>query len=107
MSKRSMLKSFLSLAKAWPICLVNAAIAYFIIVGLLFFLAPDIAEFIVNGALTAKLVLTLVVAFVFLNMLLVLTYAASLFIVKHENVVEGLRRKGGKLVKGFAFLSIS
>ncbi|MBO3809292.1 MAG: hypothetical protein FGF50_06825, partial [Candidatus Brockarchaeota archaeon] len=107
MSRRNLLSGFLNLARAWPLCLVNAAIAYFTIVGLLFLLAPDIAEFNVNGILTAKLVLTLTIVSVFLNVLLTLTYAASLFIVKHENVVEGLRRNCGKLVKGFAFLSIS
>ena len=33
MSRLNMLKGFLSLTRAWSICLVNAAIAYFAIAG--------------------------------------------------------------------------
>jgi hypothetical protein len=62
---------------------------------------------IVNGAPTVRLILTMVGVFLFLNMLLTLTYAASLFIIRRESVAEGLRRSSRKLVKGFAFLSIS
>ncbi|MEM3390574.1 MAG: hypothetical protein QW491_14395, partial [Thermoproteota archaeon] len=97
MSKHNRLSGFLNLAKAWPICLVNAATAYFTIVGLLLLLTPDIAELIVNGVPTVRLILTTAVAFVFLNMLLVLTYAASLFTVKRESMMDGLRRNGGRL----------
>ncbi|MEM3388158.1 MAG: hypothetical protein QXI42_06000 [Thermoproteota archaeon] len=107
MSRRSMLKSFMSLAKAWPVCLASAAIAYFTITGMLLLLAPDIAELIVNGVLTTKLVLTVTIAFFFLNMLLILTYASSLFIIKSENIIDGFRRNGRRLVKGFLLLSIS
>ncbi|MBO3810256.1 MAG: CvpA family protein, partial [Candidatus Brockarchaeota archaeon] len=106
MSRRSMLGGFLNLAKAWPICLASAAVAYLTIAGLLFPLAPDIAELIVNGVLTAKLVLTLVIAFLFLNLLLVLTYASSLLIIKRESIIDGLRKNMEKLIKGFLFLSL-
>ncbi|MBO3755031.1 MAG: hypothetical protein FGF53_09200, partial [Candidatus Brockarchaeota archaeon] len=107
MSKRVKLKGFLGLARAWPICLVNAAIAYLTIAGLLFLLAPDIAERVVHGVLTARLALAIAIAFIFLNLLLVLTYAASLFIVKREGITEGFRRNCGKLVKGFLLFFIS
>ncbi|MEM3470391.1 MAG: hypothetical protein QXZ36_06570, partial [Thermoproteota archaeon] len=106
MSRHSMLKIFLNLARAWPICLVNAAIAYFTIAGLLFLLTPDIAELIINGIPTIRLILTMVIAFIFLNMLLVLTYAASLFIIKRESIIGGFRRNCVKLIKGFALFSI-
>ncbi|MEM3647620.1 MAG: hypothetical protein QW506_00480 [Thermoproteota archaeon] len=97
----------MNLARAWPICLVNAAIAYFTITGLLFLLAPDIAELIINRVPTARLVLATVIVFVFLSILLVLTYAASLFIVKRESIIDGFKGNGVKLVKGFLFLSTS
>jgi len=101
------LRALVGLVKAWPICLASTAVAYFAITGLLLFLAPDIAMLIVSGIPTVKLVLTMVVAFLLLNMLLASTYAASLFVIRHESIMEGLRRNGRKLVKGFAFLSIS
>ena len=101
------LRALIGLVKAWPICLASTAVAYFAITGLLLFLAPDIAMLIVSGIPTVKLVLTMVVAFLLLNMLLASTYAASLFVIRHESIMEGLRRNGRKLVKGFAFLSIS
>lgn len=50
MTRRNLLGGFLSLAKAWPLCLASAMIAYFTVVGMLLLLSPDIAEFIVNGA---------------------------------------------------------
>jgi hypothetical protein len=101
------LRALVSLAKTWPICLASAAVAYLAITGLLLFLAPDIAALIVNNVLTARLVITALTVFLLLNMLLALTYAASLFIIRHEGIMEGLRRNGRKLVKGFAFLSVS
>ncbi|MEM2057741.1 MAG: hypothetical protein QXO76_05785, partial [Thermoproteota archaeon] len=107
MSKRSMLKGFLNLARAWPICLVNAAAAYFTITGLLLLLSSDVAELIVNRVPTIRLILTTAIAFLFLNVLLVLTYASSLFIIKRESITDGLRRNGKRLFKGFLLLSIS
>jgi hypothetical protein len=44
MSKRSRLRILIDLARAWPICLASAAIAYFTVTGLLLLLAPDIAD---------------------------------------------------------------
>ncbi|MEM2100591.1 MAG: hypothetical protein QXP45_04580, partial [Thermoproteota archaeon] len=107
MSKHNRPKGFLNLARAWPICLVNAAIAYLTIAGLLLLLTPDIAELIVNRVLTIRLTLTMAIAFVFFNMLLILTYAASLFIIRHESITDGLRRNRKRLVKGFFLLSLS
>jgi hypothetical protein len=49
MSKRSRLRALVDLARAWPLCLASAAIAYFAVTSLLLLLAPDIAELIVNG----------------------------------------------------------
>ncbi|MBO3810189.1 MAG: hypothetical protein FGF50_11445 [Candidatus Brockarchaeota archaeon] len=107
MSRRSMLNGFLSLARAWPVCLFSATIAYLTIASMSLFLASDIAELIVNGVLTFRLVLTTVVVFILLNVLLALTYAISLFIVKHEGIAEGLRKGGKRLIKGFLLLSFS
>jgi hypothetical protein len=106
MSKQR-LRAFIDLAKAWPICLASAATAYFTITGLLLLLAPDIATLIINGVPTVKLVIAGVGVLLFLNMLLVLTYAASLLIIRHENIVEGLKKSGSKLMKGFILLSIT
>ncbi|MEM3956777.1 MAG: hypothetical protein QXO47_00995 [Thermoproteota archaeon] len=107
MSKHNRPKGFLNLARAWPICLVNATIAYLTIAGLLLLLTPDIAELIVNRVLTIRLTLTMAIAFVFFNMLLILTYAASLFIIRHESITDGLRSNRKRLVKGFLLLSLS
>jgi transcription elongation GreA/GreB family factor len=103
----SRLRALVSLAKTWPICLASATVAYLAITGLLLFLASDIAALIVNNVLTARLVITALTVFLLLNMLLALTYAASLFIIRHEGIAEGLRRNSRKLVKGFILLSIS
>ncbi|MEM3660619.1 MAG: hypothetical protein QXU11_09445 [Thermoproteota archaeon] len=107
MSKHNRLSVFLSPARTWPICLVNAAIAYFTIAGLLLLLAPDIAELTVNRVPTIRLILSTAIAFLFHNMLLVLTYAASLFIVKRESIIDGFRRNSVTLIKGFALFSTS
>ncbi|MEM3079040.1 MAG: hypothetical protein QXF21_01825, partial [Thermoproteota archaeon] len=102
----SRLRAFLNLASAWPLCLVNAAIAYLTVAGLLLILSPDIAWLIVNRVPTSRLILTMATVFLFLNMLLVLTHATSLFIVKRESIMDGLRRNGKRLIKGFALLSL-
>ncbi|MEM3660643.1 MAG: hypothetical protein QXU11_09570, partial [Thermoproteota archaeon] len=107
MSKHNRPKGFLNLARAWPICLVNAAAAYFTITGLLLLLSSDVAELIVNRVPTIRLILAIVITFVFLNVLLVLTYASSLFIIKRESITDGLRRNGKRLFKDFLLLSIS
>ncbi|MEM3958595.1 MAG: hypothetical protein QXO47_10400, partial [Thermoproteota archaeon] len=107
MSKRNTLTVHLSLARTWSVCLVNAAVAYLTITGVLLILAPDIAGLIVNGFLSARLVLSVVVVTLFLNMLLTLACAETLFITRRENIVKGLKRNRGRIVKGFLLLSAS
>jgi len=107
MSKRSRLRILIDFARAWPLCLASAAIAYLTVTSLLLNLAPDIAELIVNGAPTVRLILTMVAVFLFLNLLLTLTCAASLFIIRRESVAEGFRRNIRMLAKGFSFLLLS
>ncbi|MEM2930768.1 MAG: hypothetical protein QW797_07935, partial [Thermoproteota archaeon] len=101
MSERSMLSGFLNLAKTWPLCLASATIAYFTVTGLLFLLAPDVAGLIVTGVPAVRLVLSMIIVFLLLNMLLVLTYSASLLIIRREKVVEGLKKNASRLLKGF------
>ncbi|MGB9718947.1 MAG: hypothetical protein ACPL4E_11050, partial [Thermoproteota archaeon] len=103
---RSRLNAFLTLARAWPVCLTSATVAYLTLAGLLLFLAPDIALLIVNGVPTLRLVLAGAGAFLLLNMLLALTYAASLFAIRRENIMGGLRKNSKKLMKGFMLLSV-
>jgi len=107
MSTRSRLRILIDLARAWPLCLASAAIAYLTITGLLLLLAPDIAELIVNGAPTVRLILTMIMVFLLLNVLLALTCAASLFIIRRESIVEGFRRNSRMLAKGFLLLLLS
>ncbi|MGB9718956.1 MAG: hypothetical protein ACPL4E_11095, partial [Thermoproteota archaeon] len=107
MSKLKRLSVFLNLARAWPACLVGATVSYLTVTGLLLFLAPDIALLIVDGIPTIRLLAATIIVFLFLNMLLALTYAASLFAIRRENIMGGLRKNGKTLVKGFMFLSIS
>jgi len=101
------LRGFLNTVRAWPVCLAGATIAYFTVAGLLFLLAPDIAFLIVHSYPTARLILSTIIAFLFLNMLLTITYSASLLVIRRENIWEGLKRNSRGLLKGFMLLSLS
>jgi len=101
------LRVLLNTVKVWPVCLAGATIAYLTLTGLLFLLTPDIAVFMVERYVTIRLALAMVATFLFLNLLLTLTYSVSLFIIRHESILESLRKNGRSLLKGFMVLSLS